>query len=108
LQHSKELAWWSNVTLDNYEECGKHDYCDYCKPCPGINFAETGSPLTPAITVCDIAKVRHRLAEKLKHGKDPLNGKTVQECLSSVSIPLLDLRQEHGRNYRNKKLTAGG
>jgi radical SAM protein with 4Fe4S-binding SPASM domain len=108
LQHSKELDWWHTVTLENYEDCGKHEYCDYCRPCPGINFAETGNPLKPAETNCGIAKVKYGLVEKLKQGDDPLNGKTVQECLSSISIPLFDLKREAGNNYRNKKLTADG
>jgi radical SAM protein with 4Fe4S-binding SPASM domain len=103
LQHSKKLAWWSSVTLEHYEECGKHDYCDYCRPCPGINFAETGTPLKPAETSCYIAKVRYGLAEKLRQGNDPLNGKTVHECLSAVSTSLLNLKREAGHDYRDKK-----
>lgn len=84
LQNNKELNWWRNVTLDDFEQCGKYEYCDYCNLCPGVNFSETGNPLTPATTSCQIAQVRCELAEKLKLGNDPLNGKTVQECLSSI------------------------
>eukprot|EP00825_Cyclidium_porcatum_P018032 TRINITY_DN20669_c0_g1_i1.p2 TRINITY_DN20669_c0_g1~~TRINITY_DN20669_c0_g1_i1.p2 ORF type:complete len:192 (-),score=14.48 TRINITY_DN20669_c0_g1_i1:12-587(-) len=108
LKHSKELAWWHNITLNDYEKCGKFDYCDYCKPCPGVNFAETGSPLKPAITNCNIAKIRYELSLKLKQGYDPLNGKSVQKCLSLISIPLLDLKREYGENFRNKRLTEIG
>jgi radical SAM protein with 4Fe4S-binding SPASM domain len=108
LQHSKDLIWWRSVVLDDYETCGKQDYCQYCHFCPGINFAETGNPLKPAETNCYVAKVRYGLAEKLKQGNDPLNGKTVQECLSSVSIPLLNLKREEGINYKDKRMTAGG
>ena len=108
LQHSKDLAWWHSITLEHYEECGKYDYCSFCKPCPGVNFAENGNPLKAAETNCSIAKIRHNLAEKLKQGNDLLNGKTVQECLSAVSIPLLDLEREVKHNYRDKKLIESG
>lgn len=108
LRNSKELKWWNNLTLDDYEQCGKQEHCNFCNFCPGVNFSETGNPLKQATTNCEIAKIRCGLAEKLKQGNDPLDGKTVQECLSSISVPLLDLKQEYGQNYRNKKLTAGG
>jgi MoaA/NifB/PqqE/SkfB family radical SAM enzyme len=108
LQHSKELIWWRSVIPEDYEECGKHDYCNYCRLCPGINFAETGNPLKPAETNCYVAKVRYGLAEKLKQGNDPLKGKSVQECLSAISIPLLTLKREEGNNYKDKRMTAGG
>jgi MoaA/NifB/PqqE/SkfB family radical SAM enzyme len=108
LQNNKTLAWWRNITLDDYEQCGKYEYCNYCSFCPGDNFSETGSPLKPAETRCYIAKVRYGLVEKLRQGNDPLNGKTVQECLSSVSIPMLELKQEYEHNYRNEKLMIGG
>ena len=108
LQHSKELAYWNSIKLEDYEECGQHSYCNFCKMCPGINFAETGNPLKPAETNCYIAKIRSELAEKLKQGHDPLNAKSIQECLSSVSIPLLNIKREIRNNYRNEKLTVGG
>jgi hypothetical protein len=108
LRNSKELAWWRSITLGDYEACGKQRYCNYCHFCPGANFSETGNPLKPATMNCEMAQIRFELAEKLKHGDDPLNGRTVQECLSSVSIPLLDLKQEYGQSYRGKKLMVSG
>lgn len=108
LLNSKELSWWHNTELKDYEECGKHVYCDYCKICPGINFAETGSPLKPAETNCEIAKMRYELAEKLKQGDDPLNGRTLEECLLSVSFGPSNLKRIDGNNYRNKGLNIDG
>ena len=40
LKDSKELHWWQSLTLKQYEDCGKHSYCDYCNLCPGNNFTE--------------------------------------------------------------------
>jgi len=108
LQNSKELVWWRNLTLNDYEQCGKYEYCNHCKLCPGDNFSETGSPLKPATTRCETAKVRYELAEKLKQGDDPLNGKTVQERLSSVSIPIMNLKRENETNFRNQKIIING
>jgi MoaA/NifB/PqqE/SkfB family radical SAM enzyme len=108
LQSSKELQWWRNVNQKDYAECGKHPYCDYCKPCPGINYTETGSPLKPAETNCYIAKLRYDLAYKLKQGYDPLNGKSVQEYLLTTASPLCSLKQESRNNYRNKKMIIDG
>ena len=38
IAHGKERKYWFSLTLDKYEECGQHDYCDYCNLCPGTNF----------------------------------------------------------------------
>jgi MoaA/NifB/PqqE/SkfB family radical SAM enzyme len=108
LRHSKDLLYWQNIKLKDFSECGKNDYCNFCFICPGINFIETGNPLKPSATNCEIAKIRFELAEKLKQGIDLLNGKTLQEYLETVSIPLLDLRREYELNYRDKKLLIGG
>lgn len=108
LQHSKELKWWRTIKLSNYNVCGKNNYCCYCRPCPGINFAETGSPLKPAKTNCDLAIARYNLAEKLKQGRDPLNGKSVDKCLSSIVLSVTNLRREFGDNYLGKKLDIEG
>jgi radical SAM protein with 4Fe4S-binding SPASM domain len=95
---SKALKEWQNVRLKDYEECGRHDYCDYCNLCSGVNYTQHGTPLKAGENNCFIAKIRCSLAMKLKNGIDSLNGQTIQECLSSVSVHLNDLE----RNYEHK------
>lgn len=65
LSESKTLHEWRSAILLDYAECGKHDYCDYCNLCAGINYIEHGDFRKPAETNCYMAKVRYNLAQKL-------------------------------------------
>lgn len=81
LSGNKRLKEWRNLTLSQYEECGKHEYCDYCNLCPGNNFSEHNTPIKAGENNCYMAKIRYALAEKLKEGFDFLQGKSVQQKL---------------------------
>ena len=91
--NSDKLVWWRSLTLKDYEECGQHDYCSYCNLCPGVNFSEYGSPLKASEAGCHLAKIRKSLAVKMKQGYDPLCGKSLQECLDSVSEEKSEVRR---------------
>lgn len=82
--HGKTLTEWQKLTLTDYQECGRYDYCSYCNLCPGINFGEHGTPLQPSENCCYLAKVRHSLAIRMSDGYDPLHGKSVKECLMEL------------------------
>ena len=84
LKNSKELQAWTNTTIADTEECLTHDYCDYCILCPGNAFSEHGTWLKASENSCYIAKLRHKVATSLQQGIDPLNGKTVKECISEL------------------------
>lgn len=79
------LEWWRNLKLHNYDECGRYDYCGFCKLCPGLNFAQHGTPLKAAENNCYTAKVRYNLAKRMKYGYDPLHGETLEKALALVS-----------------------
>lgn len=83
LNHPK-LKHWQDLKIEQYEECGNHDYCAYCNLCPGINFGENGNPAKASENCCNLAKIRHSLAVRMMQGYDPLHGKTVKECLESL------------------------
>lgn len=106
---SKELAYWRGLTLNDYEECGRHDYCAYCNLCPGNNFIEHGTPLKSSEVNCYVAKIRHELANKMKEGYDPLNGKTVRERLAELPdyVPV-EFRREMSLDYSDTRLKVGG
>ena len=96
LSHSEKLKWWNSQTLEQYEECGKHDYCAYCNLCAGANFSEFRTPLKAGENNCYLAKIRFGLAHKLMHGHDPLAGKSIQERLQELpEHQPTHLRQEH-------------
>ena len=84
LQSSEEIKYWLGLTLNDYEECGKYDYCVYCNLCPGNNYIEHGTPQKASEVNCYMAKARYELAQKLQQGCDPLNGRTLQECLAEL------------------------
>ena len=45
-------------------------------------------------TNCELAKVRYQLACEMKAGKDPLQGKTIQECLDEMPEETFHLKRE--------------
>ena len=99
--NSKLLKWWKDQTLYQYEECGQHPYCDYCNLCAGNNYSQNGTPLKAAENNCYMAKCRYDLAKRLMCGEDPLDGKTIEECLLNINdeqIPLSSLRREFDDN----------
>lgn len=110
LKESKELKWWKSLTLEQYEECGRHDYCDFCFLCPGNNFSEFGTPLKAAENNCFMAKCRYNLAQKMrKDNYDPLGDKYLNEVLETIEeIKDIDLKRELSNNYANSRLKVSG
>lgn len=106
IAHGKERKYWLSLTLDKYEECGQHDYCDYCNLCPGTNFIEHGTPLKASETNCSMAKTRYNLALKLKKGQDPLDGMTIVDRLSLLPdySPIKIQREMSNFDYSDTKL----
>lgn len=65
-----KLDQWKSTTLQDYEECATHDYCDFCAICPGENYTDTGSPLKASYNKCFMAKMRYGYASGIyKKGK---------------------------------------
>ncbi len=107
---NKELACWRELTLSEYEECGRHNYCAYCNLCPGNNFVEYGTPLKASETNCHIAKIRFGLAQKMMNdGYDPLNGKNLKERLSELSdYTPVRIHKVKSQNFSDIKLKING
>lgn len=110
LGESKELAYWRSLTLNDYEECGRYEYCAYCNLCPGNNFIEHGTPLKAAEVNCYVAKIRYELAQKLMKGYDPLNGKSLRERLAELPdfTPVKIKREMSLNDYSDTRLKVGG
>ena len=109
INNSKELRYWRKLSLNDYEECGRHEYCAYCNLCPGNNFIEHGTPTKASEVNCYIAKTRHELAQKMMKGYDPLQGKTLRNRLAELPdyIPT-NIRRELSKNYSDTRLKVGG
>jgi len=108
-QNSEILKWWQNLTLNDYEECGKHDYCSYCILCAGNNYIEHGTPLKAAELNCYFAKNRYGLVSKMKNGYDPLQGKNLKQRLSELQKEIRPLQQvfaPYSNNYRGKRING--
>lgn len=97
IMKSETLKWWQSVSIADYEECGKYDYCDYCNLCPGINHSEHGSPIKAGENNCYLAKIRQSLAIKMMNGYDPLNGKSLIEVIKSLKSVKNTLKREISR-----------
>ena len=81
---SEDYSLWQKVTLEDYEECGRHDYCGYCNLCPGHGHSEHGDFRKAAEICCFVAKIRYDLAHKMMNGYDPCVGKTLDEAITSL------------------------
>lgn len=84
MSKNKELERWRRCTLEDYTECLKHDYCEYCAICSGQGYIQHGDFLKPSESSCFMAKARYSLAQKLLSGEDPLNGRTVYEAIKKL------------------------
>lgn len=94
LYNNPKLKEWQNLKLSDYEECGQHDYCDYCNLCAGNNYTEHGTPLKAGENNCYLAKIRHGLAYRMKDGCEPLRGMSLVERLNLLNdTPSISLRR---------------
>ena len=82
--YGQKLKEWHKITLKEYTECGKHDYCNYCSICAGSNYVANNTPIKPCKTNCYIAKCRYDVAIKLSEGNDPLMGRDIQTRIKEV------------------------
>lgn len=84
LTNNEIRSQWLKSTLNDYEECGRYDYCGYCNLCPGQGYIEHGDYKKASENCCYMAKIRHRLATKMMDGYNPLNGKEFVEALKAL------------------------
>lgn len=90
---SSSLKEWRNAVVSDYTECGKHDYCDYCNLCAGINYTEHGDFRKPAETNCYMAKCRFNLAHRLMEHDELQTREQFIEALQNLKIEKVDLRR---------------
>ncbi len=91
--NNKTLKEWQTTTLSEYEECGKHDYCDYCNLCAGQAQSQYGDFKKAAENCCYMAKVRHSLALRMMEGYDPLNGEEFESALKKLPKATVELQR---------------
>lgn len=65
LLESSKLKKWRSYKLEDSEECGQHDYCDYCNLCVGNAYSEHKDYTKASENCCYLAKIRYNLALKL-------------------------------------------
>jgi len=105
INNSKELHQWQGTVIEDYDECGTHEKCNYCSRCPGQSFIEHGTPLKASSANCNMAITRMNLANMLKNGDDPLSGKSIKEILDEkTNLPNKIVVSNKGKSYRNKKI----
>ena len=84
LAHNELLQKWQSHSLQQFTDCGRHEYCDYCNLCPGQAQTQYGDYRKAAENCCFMAKVRHKLAHKMMEGYDPLNGEEFESALKRL------------------------
>lgn len=109
LKDNKDREYWLGLTLNDYADCGKLEYCAYCNLCPGNNFIEHGTPLKASEVNCYMAKSRYELSQNLKQGNDPLQGKSLRERLAELpDYAPTTLKREMSQNFCDTSLMVGG
>lgn len=102
LNNSIGLHEWRKAVVADYEECGKHSYCDYCNLCAGVNYTEHGDFRKPAETNCFMAKCRYNLAKKLMKNYTELTREQFVEALQKLPKGKMNLE----RLYYNKGING--
>ena len=93
LTESRLLKEWRTATLQQYEECGKRDYCAYCNLCAGNNYVEHRDFRKPAENNCTMAKIRCDMAHQMMQGYDSLHGQDFVTALKALPKAKVDLRR---------------
>ena len=94
LSGNEELRKWRAVQPNKLQECYTHDYCFYCRICPGNNQVANGDPLIPSENNCTVAKIKRDFCQKRASGYDPLHGKTMEERLDELLDYKISLHKE--------------
>ena len=81
-KHSKPLAAWQSVVLNDFNECHLYPECLFCDLCPGKALLETGDTLGVAKTSCHAAKVKQDVAKQLAMRLNPATSETFGYDLS--------------------------
>jgi len=101
ITNNGRLNHWRNLTPDDFKECYSYDYCSFCRICPGNNFVANGDPVVPSENNCAIAKYKFELSEKMNKGYKPLNGKTLEQCLTVFQTQEIIIEKRLSVNYRD-------
>lgn len=86
---------WQQHFLNEFTECGRHDYCDYCNLCVGCGYIEHKDWKKPAESCCYMAKVRYNLAHKIIDGIDPLQGQEFVTALKALPKAKVVLQRQY-------------
>ena len=99
LSESPSLKDWRKAVVQDYTECGKHVFCDYCNLCAGLNYTEHGDFRKPAETNCHMAKCRYNLAQKLmEQDEESLTREEFVAALKQLPKAKVELK----RSYHTK------
>lgn len=90
---STALKEWRSAVIADYTECGKHDYCDYCNLCAGINYTEHGDYRKPAETNCYMAQCRCNLAHELMKKDEVMTRDQFIQALHNLEIKEIVLKR---------------
>lgn len=106
VHENKLLDRLTSLNLSEYKECGRHEYCDFCILCPGLNFSENGNPKIASENNCYYAKVRYQLYKDLQAGKDPLKGRLIEVALKELPVHTEALRHVNSESHYNEELSV--
>ncbi|MDR3233915.1 MAG: SPASM domain-containing protein [Planctomycetaceae bacterium] len=67
-KHSRTLAAWQSIALNDFDECGMYSECSHCDICPGKAMVQTNNVLGKMETLCHSAKVRRNVYRQLTIG----------------------------------------
>lgn len=85
-----------NINKDFFEECWKHEYCEYCNFCIANNYNANNTIYKAGENNCFIAKVKYELMKKKLSGIDILNELSFENRLKQFDdYKWITLHQEY-------------
>ena len=93
LTNNEPLQKWQKHTLQQFIECGRYEYCNFCNLCAGNGQMEHGDWRMPSENCCYMAKIRFNLAQKIKDGFDPLHDNDFVQVLKALPKTKVNLRR---------------
>ncbi len=97
LSDNEPLRQWQQHSMEQFTECGRYNYCDYCNVCAGHGQTEHGDWRKPAENCCYMAKIRYNLAHMMMKGYDPLNGQEYVTALQALPKVEVTLQRKYNR-----------
>lgn len=87
------LKDWQTSVIEQYDKCGKYEYCKCCKPCAGLNYIEHKDFRKAATKSCKMAKERWEMLKTLEIKENVPSGQQLYDEIQHLPIHTIELKR---------------